>query len=57
MQPGGADLTALPPAQLSKLRVLWAFMRMWMEWTYAWQRWNEFHTVPVQKPVQKNSKH
>jgi hypothetical protein len=18
-------------------------MRMWMEWTYAWQRWAEFH--------------
>jgi len=19
---------------------------MWMEWTYAWERWNEFHVVP-----------
>jgi len=18
-------------------------MRMWMEWTYAWNRWTEFH--------------
>ena len=18
-------------------------MRLWMEWTYAWQRWPEFH--------------
>lgn len=33
----------LPPAQLSKMRLLWSFMRMWMEWTYAWKRWSEFH--------------
>jgi hypothetical protein len=38
---------SLPTAQLSKLRVLWSFMRMWMEWTYAWKRWNEFHEAPV----------
>lgn len=37
-QPG-----ALPPGQLAKLRLLWSFMRMWMEWTYAWKRWKEFH--------------
>lgn len=29
--------------QLSKMRLLWSVMRMWMEWTYAWNRWNEFH--------------
>lgn len=29
--------------QLSKMRMMWSFMRMWMEWTYAWQRWEEFH--------------
>lgn len=36
---------ASPLAQesLSRMRLLWAFLRMWMEWTYAWQRWSEFH--------------
>jgi hypothetical protein len=34
----------LAPEHLSKMRVLWSMMRMWMEWTYAWQRWNEFHS-------------
>ena len=29
--------------QLSKMRLLWSVMRMWMEWTYAWDRWTEFH--------------
>ncbi|VAX40071.1 hypothetical protein MNBD_PLANCTO02-268 [hydrothermal vent metagenome] len=29
--------------QLSKMRLLWATMRMWMEWDYAWTRWKEFH--------------
>ncbi len=33
----------LPPEHLAKMRTLWAVMRMWMEWTYAWQRWDEFH--------------
>lgn len=33
----------LPPDQLAKMRSLWSVMRMWMEWTYAWQRWDEFH--------------
>ena len=33
----------IPPAQLSKMRLLWSVMRMWMEWTYAWNRWAEFH--------------
>jgi hypothetical protein len=37
-QPG-----ALPSRQLAKVRLLWSFMRMWMEWTYAWKRWGEFH--------------
>ncbi len=43
----GGDIAApsqLPPAQLAKMRVLWSFMRMWMEWTYAWSRWEEFHS-------------
>ena len=33
----------LSPQSLSKMRVMWSFLRMWMEWTYAWQRWSEFH--------------
>jgi hypothetical protein len=37
-----AHQTKLPPAHLSKLRMLWSMMRMWMEWTYAWSRWREF---------------
>ena len=24
-------------------RLLWSVMRMWMEWDYAWERWEEFH--------------
>ncbi|MDA1015384.1 MAG: hypothetical protein O3A00_13150 [Planctomycetota bacterium] len=33
----------LPPEHLSKMRLLWSLMRMWMEWDYAWQRWSEFN--------------
>ena len=29
--------------QLAQMRSLWSVMRMWMEWTYAWDRWAEFH--------------
>ena len=29
--------------QLAQMRALWSVMRMWMEWTYAWGRWAEFH--------------
>jgi hypothetical protein len=35
--------TSLPPEQLARMRSLWSVMRMWMEWTYAWERWDEFH--------------
>ena len=47
--------SSLPPEHLSRLRLLWSFMRMWMEWTYAWQRWDEFHkpTSPRTTPVRK----
>jgi hypothetical protein len=38
-----AHQTKLPPEDLAKMRVLWSVMRMWMEWTYAWSRWDEFH--------------
>jgi len=40
---GLSQPSALPPEQLSRLRLLWSFMRMWMEWSYAWKRWDEFH--------------
>ncbi|HUG92485.1 MAG TPA: hypothetical protein VML55_16720 [Planctomycetaceae bacterium] len=33
----------LPAEHLARMRLLWSLMRMWMEWTYAWQRWPEFH--------------
>ena len=35
--------TRLPTDQLERMRVLWSMMRMWMEWSYAWRRWSEFH--------------
>ena len=34
----------LSPDHLSKMRLLWSIMRMWMEWAYAWDRWPEFHS-------------
>lgn len=33
----------LPPEQVSKMRSLWSVLRLWMEWDYAWKRWDEFH--------------
>lgn len=36
----------IPPEQLARMRSLWSVMRMWMEWTYAWERWPEFHQPP-----------
>ena len=33
----------LSPEHLSRIRLLWSVMRMWMEWAYAWDRWAEFH--------------
>ena len=38
-----AQQTKLPPDQLERMRLLWSLMRMWMEWNYAWCRWQEFH--------------
>ncbi len=29
--------------QLAQMRSLWSVMRMWMEWTYAWDRWAAHH--------------
>ncbi len=34
----------LPVDQLARMRGLWSFLRMWMEWSYAWDRWKEFHS-------------
>jgi hypothetical protein len=36
--------TRLPAEQLERMRLLWSVMRMWMEWSYAWRRWDEFHS-------------
>jgi hypothetical protein len=33
----------LAPEHMARMRGLWSMMRMWMEWTYAWDRWEEFH--------------
>lgn len=42
--------TRMPPEHLSKMRLLWSVMRMWMEWSYAWDRWDEFHTPTSGNP-------
>lgn len=36
--------TKMSPENLSRMRLLWSVMRLWMEWTYAWDRWDEFHS-------------
>ena len=33
----------IPAQHMAQMRVLWSFLRMWMEWAYAWERWGEFH--------------
>ena len=40
----------LSDGDLAKMRALWATLRLWMEWDYAWSRWDEFHgsTTPKQ---------
>lgn len=43
--------TRLPPDQLERMRLLWSVMRMWIEWSYAWRRWQEFHTSPTESAV------
>ncbi len=37
-----ANKQRVPQEHLARMRLLWSVMRMWMEWTYAWQRWPEF---------------
>lgn len=43
--------TKLPAEQLERMRLLWSVMRMWIEWSYAWRRWNEFHSPPTESTV------
>ena len=38
----------LSPEHLGKMRLLWSFLRLWMEWTYAWNRWPEFHPAEIE---------
>ncbi|MCA9057945.1 MAG: hypothetical protein KDA85_05580 [Planctomycetaceae bacterium] len=40
--------TRLPKDQLEQMRLLWSVMRMWMEWSYAWRRWSEFHDADAE---------
>jgi hypothetical protein len=42
-QQAGQPQVKLGPKELQQMRPLWAVMRLWMEWTYAWDRWAEFH--------------
>ncbi|MAG94804.1 MAG: hypothetical protein CMJ48_13835 [Planctomycetaceae bacterium] len=42
-QQSTSNQTRIPDEHFSKMRLMWSFMRMWMEWTYAWGRWEEFH--------------
>lgn len=39
-----AQQSKLNGDQLEQMRLLWSVMRMWMEWNYAWCRWEEFHS-------------
>jgi hypothetical protein len=50
MAGGLSQAASLPGPQLARLRLLWSFMRMWMEWTYAWKRWDEFHPPAKRVP-------
>lgn len=38
-----AKQTPLSSDSVAQMRLLWSLLRMWMEWTYAWERWEEFH--------------
>ncbi|MCA8990508.1 MAG: hypothetical protein KDA69_04390 [Planctomycetaceae bacterium] len=37
---------------VGRMRLLWSILRMWMEWTYAWQRWPEFKQPQAEAPVE-----
>jgi hypothetical protein len=49
--------TKLPPDQLERMRLLWSLMRMWMEWSYAWLRWNEQHPPQDEQQEQGTEEH
>lgn len=38
-----ADQQKLSESDLAKMRLLWATLRLWMEWDYAWSRWADYH--------------
>ncbi|GIX03882.1 MAG: hypothetical protein KatS3mg113_0888 [Planctomycetaceae bacterium] len=38
-----ANQTSLSAEQLAQMRLLWSLLRLWMEWDYAWRRWEEYH--------------
>ena len=38
-----ATQTRMGQEQVERMRLLWSVVRMWMEWSYAWKRWAEFH--------------
>lgn len=42
--------SSLGTEQLARMRSLWSLLRLWMEWTYAWQRWAEFHSSDSSVP-------
>ncbi len=50
LQQSVASQEKMNQAALGKMRLLWSLMRMWMEWTYAWQRWDEFHSARTDGP-------
>ena len=39
----GQQKAAFSTDDLRKMQLLWSILRMWMEWSYAWGRWAEFH--------------
>lgn len=49
-----ASQSRLSGEALVKMRLLWSLMRMWMEWTYAWQRYPEFHGHDYPRPFTDN---
>lgn len=38
LQQAMQNAASLPREQMPRMRSLWSIMRMWMEWTYAWDR-------------------
>ena len=39
----GQQKGAVSDDNLRKMQLLWSVLRLWMEWSYAWSRWAEFH--------------